>query len=334
MSPIDLERLLTVDALRVEALRLGDAEPGVDLIRPADLARSPWRLARMRRDVLAGTWRPQLVKQRGVWKKGGGMRMLSILAAEDRVLQGALHRLVAPVLDARLDDRVHGWRKGRGCASAVWHLQAQAGEAAELVVVQADIAALFDTLPHAGIEQAVVPLGCAAWGLLHRAWLRAWPTAAGRGVPQGAPLSPLLANLVLGETFDRVIDLARLQGRIRGWVRYGDDLLVVAAGPAAETAGRAALDQAAAASSLRIHPGKTRVYRGEGTWPVLGQLLRIERSGERAAQLRVGPAPRPPGRSARPAPPRSTPAEAPPSTSAARAWLTRLPWPRILGKVR
>ena len=210
--PIDLARALTVDALLAEARRLGPAEPGVDLVRPGSLARSPWALERIRSDVLAGRWRPQAVKQRGVWKRGGGTRTLSILAAGDRVLQGALHRIAAPALDTLLDDRVHGWRKGRGCPSALRHLAAQAGTGPQLVVVQADIASLFDTLPHAGVDRAVAPLGDDAWAALHRAWLRAWPTSSGRGVPQGAPLSPLLANLALAGTFDRVLDLARVRG--------------------------------------------------------------------------------------------------------------------------
>ena len=115
---------------------------------------------------------------------------------------------------------------------------------------------------------------------------------------------------------------------VRGWVRYGDDLLVVAAGPLAATAAQAALDQAAAASGLRIHPGKTRVYAGDGTWPVLGQRLRVDSGAPDGQRVVVGPRPKP-RRSVRPTPPRPSAAAAPPH-AAAGSWLTRPPWARML----
>ena len=287
MTALCLEQDLTVERLLREARRLKNAQPGADFVRPVQFARAPHALDQMRRTVLAGRWRPKPLLRHTVAKRGGGTRTLCILAAADRIVQGALRRLASPLSQRHLGQPVHGWRSGRSCATALAHLCRQVPASPQLCVVQADLVALFDRLPHAAVRAAASPLGGAAWTALIDAWLTAWPTGARRGVPQGAPLSPMLANLALAGSFDPLLDAAQAHGQIAGWVRYGDDLLVAAACPEGERAARQALDRAADAADLAIHPGKTRVLRGPAAHRVLGLQLAVRAGSDGLQHLQM-----------------------------------------------
>lgn len=146
-------------------------------------------------------------------------------------------------------------------------------------VVKVDITSLFDELPLGRLER----LAWAAhphpvWRRLASTWLRAWATSPGRGVPQGAPLSPLLANLYLDDVLDRPLEAARDGLGVLAWMRFGDDVtLVVRAGHAARAL--AWLDGAARRGGLRLSARKTVVAVGRlaaAVSPVvLGRVVRM-----------------------------------------------------------
>jgi len=169
-------------------------------------------------------YRPDPVRRRTVAKASGGVRQLTIPSERDRELQTAVLRWIAPRVDAGLHPNVHGFRQGRSCDTAIRDLLRQAGRRPHLEFLQADLRELFDRIPLDRLR-AVADRASAEprWRSLVGRWLAAWPTSPGRGIPQGAPLSPLLANLYLGAT----LDPAMRGAPVCAWIRYADDLTLV-----------------------------------------------------------------------------------------------------------
>ena len=230
---------------------------GRDGVRPQDLTLGD--LHALRDSVLTRAYRPGRLARFPVRKPSGGERILSVPTAADRVVQTAVLLAAGPRLDHSISPRVHGGRPGRGVDSAVRDLLRQAGRRPWLELVGLDLRAMFDELLHthvrAGARRAWAdPL----WHTLVEDWLRAWPTRPGQGVPQGAPLSPLLADLALGG-LDRALD-TRVPELV-AWVRYVDDLVLVGQrrGVAEQLLRRA--DDAVRQQGLAITPRKTRIAR-------------------------------------------------------------------------
>jgi hypothetical protein len=233
------------------------------LLGPAEASSEVTRgRAQLVRRLLSGLFRPGEVRHREVDKPSGGVRVLSIPRPVDRLVQRAVLAAVTPRVERLLSPEVHGFRPRRNTDSAIRHLLG-APARARLALLQVDVANLFDTLPHAAIR-----LGArrawddALWLSLTERWLRAWANAPGVGVPQGAPLSPLYANLALDELLDRpLLTLAPRLGLLR-WVRYGDDLSLVLASelhvPAALSAVQGLLERA----GMSLKPSKTVLCAG------------------------------------------------------------------------
>ncbi len=211
------------EALTLERLEQGWARarrspgPGVDGVHGARFqARLQPRLARLREALLGGTYAPAPLLRRVRPKPDGGERVLGIPTMTDRVAQQAV-LLCAAELDGRLLPGVHGYRPGRSPATAIRHLLEQIGARPTLEIVQADVRSMFDELEHGRLSRACAeawedPL----WLDLCGRWARAWATSPGRGVPQGAPLSPMLANLYMACNVD--VQLQGAQGPGASWL--------------------------------------------------------------------------------------------------------------------
>ena len=166
-------------------------------------------------------------------KPSGGIRQLGIPTIADRVTQVALLSQLAPTLELHLRPWVHGYRPRRNAVGAVEHLRQQVRERRWLELLKVDIESLFDRIDHDHLARASRWL-CAdpIWLALERRWRARWSYAPGRGIPQGAPLSPMLANLVLHHGLDVPFERARLAPHgsalgIVGVIRYADDVVVV-----------------------------------------------------------------------------------------------------------
>lgn len=210
--------------------------PGVDGITAGRFAADlPRTLERLRSTMLDRSYRPGRLLHVAVPKSDGGERVLGIPTLADRVAQVAVHLVVMPYLDRGFHEHVHGYRPGRSPETAVRQLRSRVGRKRWIEVLKVDVEGLFDHLDHGVLrrsaQRAVVdPL----WWDLMDTWMRAWPTGVGRGVPQGAPLSPLFANLYLHDHLDRHMGdrglggatVARGAGYVAG-IRFGDDLVAV-----------------------------------------------------------------------------------------------------------
>ncbi len=181
---------------------------------------------RLREQLLAGRYTPQPIKQVAIPKSDGGQRLLGIPTAIDRFVQQAILQVLQPIFDPTFSDHSHGFRPGRSAHGAIRQAQAYVQEG-RVWVVDLDLSNFFDRVNHD------ILMGRLAKRIedklllrLIRRYLEAGMLANGvvnrreEGTPQGGPLSPLLANVLLDEV-DK-----QLEQRGHAFVRYADDLNV------------------------------------------------------------------------------------------------------------
>ncbi|MGY2053198.1 group II intron reverse transcriptase/maturase [Methylobacterium sp. JK268] len=229
MGPGLLEAALARENLqrawrRVKANKGVAGVDGLDIAQTAALLRTAWPA--IRAQVLSGTYRPQPVRRVAIPKPGGGERELGIPTVTDRLIQQALLQVLQPLLDPHFSAHSYGYRPGRGAQDAVLAAQSCV-QAGRRVVVDVDLAKFFDRVNHdILIDRLQRRIGDAGVIRLIRAYLTSGIMTdgvvqeRGSGTPQGGPLSPLLANVLLDEV-DR--DLER---RGHHFVRYADDVTI------------------------------------------------------------------------------------------------------------
>jgi len=224
------------------------------------------RLHRLSRDLVAGDYWPRPVRLVEIPKRQGGTRVLTIPSVADRVVQSAAAMVLGPVLDAEFSDASFGYRPGRSVQQAVRRVAYLRRQGFHWVV-DADIDDYFDSIRHDRLLERLersVPEE-AVLDLVSR-WLEAY-AEHGVGLPQGSPISPLLANLYLDDVDDAI------QGRDVHLVRFGDDFLILCKREAAAEKTLERVRAALAEQGLALNAEGTRIAGFDDSLRFLGHLF-------------------------------------------------------------
>jgi RNA-directed DNA polymerase len=262
---------------------------GVDHISTADFeAHRREELARLTEALRTDSYRPQAVRRTWIPKPGSNeQRPLGIPTVRDRVVQTALLSVLEPIFDVTFSDHSYGFRHGRGSHQALERVEALLQEG-YVYVVDADLKSYFDTIPHDRLldrvrekvsDRRVLRLVemFLEQGVMEG--LSEWTPEA--GTPQGAVISPLLANLYLN-SLDHLVASADL-----AMVRYADDFVILC--KTREDAERALerVRQWVVENGLTLHPAKTQIVDARNeAFEFLGYRfrgdLRVPRTKSRA----------------------------------------------------
>jgi RNA-directed DNA polymerase len=244
---------------RVKANKGSAGVDGRTVLQTGEYLRRAWPDIRAR--LLDGSYRPDPVRRVGIPKPGGGTRELGIPTVVDRLIQQALLQVLQPLIDPSFSAHSHGFRPGRSAHGAVLEAQAYV-QAGYRVVVDVDLEKFFDRVNHDILMDRLAKRIADKRVLrLTRRYLQAGILAHGvhseriEGTPQGGPLSPLLANVLLDEV-DR-----ELERRGHRFVRYADDCNVYVKSPKAGERVLQALRGCYAKLALRVNESKTAVAR-------------------------------------------------------------------------
>ncbi|MBX7236925.1 MAG: hypothetical protein K1X65_21265 [Caldilineales bacterium] len=276
VGPMAPEVLFTPAAMQRawRAIRAAGGGPGVDGQTLQGFERHlEAELERLRGELVAGSYRPQVVRQVLVPKRKEGLRPLAMWCLRDRVAQRAVYDIVAPSFESVFLPVSFGFRPGLGTQDAAAQVAAHRDQGLQWVV-DADIDSCFDSIRRGRLLRLTARRvqNRHVLGLIE-AWLEAriLNTASGRpaaaAVAQGGVLSPLLANVYLHE-FDRA-----MVGRGLALVRYADDLVVCCRRKGEAEAALKVCGQELGRLELRLNVHKTRVVHVDQGFKFVGHFF-------------------------------------------------------------
>ena len=279
---------------RVKANKGAAGVDGMDIEQTAQWLRTNW--PQTRQALVAGTYRPQPVRKVLIPKADGSQRELGIPTVLDRLIQQALLQVLQPLIDPTFSEHSHGFRPGRRAHDAVKAAREYV-QAGKRVVVDVDLAKFFDRVNHdILIDRLGKRIDDAGVIWLVRAYLNAGIMDGGvvverhLGTPQGGPLSPLLANVLLDE-----VDKA-LQARGYSFARYADDCNVYVGSMKAGQRVMALLRKLFAGLKLQINEAKSAVgsalgrkFLGYELWVAKGREVKcaVARKAEANFKARI-----------------------------------------------
>jgi RNA-directed DNA polymerase len=262
---------------RVRANKGAAGVDGLDIDQTARRLVTTWPA--IREQLLRGTYRPSPVRRVTIPKPDGGERELGIPTVTDRLIQQALLQVLQPILDPTFSEHSYGFRPGRRAHDAVLAAQSHV-QSGRRIVVDVDLEKFFDRVNHdILIDRLRKRIDDAGIIRLIRAYLNSGILSDGvvqeryQGTPQGGPLSPLLANVMLDE-----VDKA-LERRGHCFARYADDCNVYVRSRRAGERVMALLRRCYARLRLKVNEAKSAVasvtgrkFLGYSFWFAKGEV--------------------------------------------------------------
>jgi group II intron reverse transcriptase/maturase len=278
----------------LKRVRENKGSPGIDGMTVEELRdhlRVHWRA--IREDLLAGRYQPQPVKRVAIPKPGGGERELGIPTVLDRFIQQALLQVLSPLIDPSFSEHSYGFRPRRRAHDAVRHAQRYVQDGRRWVV-DIDLEKFFDRVNHDVLMGRLAKrIGDRRVLGLVRRYLEAGVLADGvamarhEGTPQGGPLSPLLANVLLDDV-DK-----ELEKRGHAFVRYADDLNVYVRSKRSGARVMQAMRRLYAQIRLRVNESKSAVahvrerkFLGFSFWFAPGRVVKRRVAPEALARMK------------------------------------------------
>src|SRR5216683_3431079 len=212
------------------AAKMNDGAPGIDGVTFDAIEEGGVEsfLRQIKDELVSNTYRPMGLRKKEIPKDGGKVRVLSIPAIRDRVVQGALKLILEPIFEADFQSGSYGYRPKRTAHEAVNRV-AQAIVEEKTRIIDIDPSTYFDNVQHSLLLEKVAQR-IQDGEVMHL--LKMIVKATGKkGVPQGGVISPLLSNLYLNEV-DRMLEKAIATTR-RGqythvqYARFADDLVIL-----------------------------------------------------------------------------------------------------------
>jgi RNA-directed DNA polymerase len=234
-TAVDQQRALTQDLMErvvlpsnlntaYKRVKANKGSAGIDGMTVEQL--SPWlaqHKGQLIEQLVTGTYKPQLIRGVQIAKATGGVRQLGIPTVVDRLIQQAILQVLEPIMDAIFSAGSHGFRPGRSAHTALKQAQGHVA-AGHAIVVDMDLEKFFDRVNHDMLMSRLHRwIGDKRLLRIIRRFLEAGMFQYGvkirrvEGTPQGGPLSPLLANLLLDD-LDK-----ELERRGHRFCRYADD---------------------------------------------------------------------------------------------------------------
>ena len=261
---------------RVKANKGAAGVDGMDIDQTMDYLKLHW--GEIREKLIAGTYRPSPVRRVTIPKPDGGERELGIPTVVDRLIQQALLQVLQPLIDPTFSEHSHGFRPNRRAHDAVLAAQSFV-QLGKRVVVDVDLEKFFDRVNHdILIDRLSKRINDAGVIWLVRAYLDSGIMVNGvvvdraEGTPQGGPLSPLLANVMLDEV-DR-----ELEKRGYCFARYADDCNIYVGSRKSGERVMALLRRLYAKLRLKINESKSAVASVFGR-KFLGYSLWVAKAG-------------------------------------------------------
>src|ERR1700752_3168196 len=207
-----------------------DGAPGIDGVTFEAIEESGAEsfLQQIRDELIIGTYRPMRVRKKEIPKDGGKVRILSIPAIRDRVVQGALKLILEPIFEADFQAGSYGYRPNRTAHEAINRV-AQGIVEEKTKIIDLDLRAYFDNVRHyLLLEKVAKRVQDDAVMRLLKMILKA---TGKKGVPQGGVISPLISNLYLNEVdgmLEKAVNTTR-RGKSTNvqYARFADDLVIL-----------------------------------------------------------------------------------------------------------